>query len=84
MQRDRAAWLMRSENSLLDAVAENVLDRLEVRFFLIITSSGFWDFNLQQINAEQNMLDFCNIYTHTHKSLHSACFSSTTIVAEKF
>ncbi|KAL8493627.1 hypothetical protein ACS0TY_024710 [Phlomoides rotata] len=28
-QRDRAAWLMRSENSLLDAVAENILDRLE-------------------------------------------------------
>lgn len=74
MQRDRAAWLMRSENSLLDAVAENVLDRLEVRFFLIITSSGFWDFNLQQINAEQNMLDFCNIHTHTQKFTFSLFF----------
>ncbi|KAK4412775.1 putative methyltransferase, mitochondrial [Sesamum alatum] len=28
-QRDRAAWLMRPEDSLLDAVAENLLDRLE-------------------------------------------------------
>ncbi|KAL0359675.1 UNVERIFIED_CONTAM: putative methyltransferase, mitochondrial [Sesamum angustifolium] len=28
-QRDRAAWLMSSKDSLLDAVAENLLDRLE-------------------------------------------------------
>ncbi|KAL3637089.1 hypothetical protein CASFOL_019388 [Castilleja foliolosa] len=28
-QRDRAAWLMRPNDSLLDAVAENLLDRLE-------------------------------------------------------
>lgn len=28
-QRDRAAWLMRSKDSLVDTVAENLLDRLE-------------------------------------------------------
>ncbi|KAF7824974.1 putative methyltransferase At1g22800 [Senna tora] len=28
-QRDRAAWLMRQKDSLLDTVAENLLDRLE-------------------------------------------------------
>ncbi|XAR65828.1 Malonyl-[acyl-carrier protein] O-methyltransferase [Bertholletia excelsa] len=28
-QRDRAAWLMRSKDSLVDSVAENLLDRLE-------------------------------------------------------
>ncbi|PIN12293.1 putative methyltransferase [Handroanthus impetiginosus] len=28
-QRDRAAWLMRPKDSLMDAVAENLLDRLE-------------------------------------------------------
>ncbi|KAL6523342.1 hypothetical protein OROGR_016945 [Orobanche gracilis] len=29
VQRDRAAWLMGRKDSLLDAVAENLLDRLE-------------------------------------------------------
>ncbi|KAI4332370.1 hypothetical protein L6164_017285 [Bauhinia variegata] len=28
-QRDRAAWLMHQKDSLLDTVAENLLDRLE-------------------------------------------------------
>lgn len=32
VQRDRAAWLMGREDSLVDAVAENLLDRLEVVF----------------------------------------------------
>lgn len=32
MQRDRAAWLMSQKDSLLDTVAENLLDRLEVVF----------------------------------------------------
>lgn len=29
-QRDRAAWLMRPNDSFVDAVADNLLDRLEV------------------------------------------------------
>lgn len=29
-QRDRAAWLMKPKDSLVDTVAENLLDRLEV------------------------------------------------------
>ncbi|XP_060204850.1 putative methyltransferase At1g22800, mitochondrial [Lycium barbarum] len=29
MQRDRAAWLMKPKDSLVDTVVENLLDRLE-------------------------------------------------------
>lgn len=32
LQRDRAAWLMRPNDSFIDAVAENILDRLEVTY----------------------------------------------------
>lgn len=30
LQRDRAAWLMSPKDTLIDTVAENILDRLEV------------------------------------------------------
>lgn len=41
VQRDRAAWLMRPKDSLLDAAAENLLDRLEVIFPLRFYSIWF-------------------------------------------
>ncbi|OIT40437.1 putative methyltransferase [Nicotiana attenuata] len=41
VQRDRAAWLMKPKDSLVDTVAENLLDRLEVfslNFLFLSTS----------------------------------------------
>lgn len=38
-QRDRAAWLMRPNDSLLDTVSENLLDRLEVSAKFLSVSS---------------------------------------------
>lgn len=38
-QRDRAAWLMRPNDSLLDTVADNLLDRLEVSIKFLYVSS---------------------------------------------
>jgi hypothetical protein len=40
-QRDRAAWLMRPKDSFVDAVAENLLDRLEVVKCIFIIESFF-------------------------------------------
>ncbi|KAH9602996.1 hypothetical protein KSS87_007247 [Heliosperma pusillum] len=36
VQRDRAAWLTRSDDSFVNSVAENLLDRLEVSFLVFV------------------------------------------------
>lgn len=41
LQRDRAAWLHHENDSFVDSVAENLLDRLEVISFIFLLQHDF-------------------------------------------
>ncbi|XP_020251947.1 uncharacterized protein LOC109829200 isoform X2 [Asparagus officinalis] len=55
--RDRAAWLMRGKDRFVDSVAENLLDRLQSKFFSDVCSSFHQEgFAAQVLDTQRRLL----------------------------